>query len=157
MKKITLFVLALAVFAACKNDPAPAYGTGAMPADGASATGQSEKVANGKANAAAQYKRLNDLITELDAMPADFRNKPEVEALRTGLEDISTKAKMMMQALEQPAADSKEPAADSKGELLSGTLPDAQDAINSMKRYGENIAAARAKFDELAAAYKAGN
>ena len=107
----------------------------------------------GKANAIAQHKALNDLITDLDAMPADFRNKPEVQSIRSTMGDISGKAEMMMQAINGEVAEGKEGVSDQ----MASTAPSLEDAVSSLQRYGEEINAARVKFDQLAAAHKAAN
>lgn len=150
MKKLFLFVLVLALFAACKNDPPAAANTATT-----TPAGQVENIEDGKVKAVAQYKMMNDLISEMDAMPADFRNKPEVQAIRNEMGDISGKAQRIMQALDlsSKGVKSTEKKIQATDQEASVAL-DPQDAISSMNRYTENIAAARAKFDQLAGEYK---
>lgn len=150
MKKMSLFVAALALFAACQNDPAPA--STATPATGTTAPAQGD-MEKGKANAIAQHKALNDLITDLDAMPADFRNKPEVQSIRSTMGDISGKAEMMMQAINGEVVTAKEGVSDQ----MVSTAPSMEESVAGLQRYSEEINAARVKFDQLAAAHKAAN
>ena len=150
MKKISLFVAALALFAACQNDPTPA--STATPVTGTTAPAQGD-MEKGKANAIAQHKALSDLITDLDAMPADFRNKPEVQSIRSTMGDISGKAEMMMQAINGEVVTAKEGVSDQ----MVSTAPSMEESVAGLQRYSDEINAARGKFDQLAAAHKAAN
>lgn len=148
MKKISLFILALSFFTACKNDPSAA--SAATDTTPSTTVAPAPDLEAGKAAAMVQYKMLNDLITDIDAMPADFRNKPEVVAIRNEMGDISGKATRMMTYI-QPEATAEKTV---KSDRELNDAPDVADVISSMQRYGEIITADRAKFDALAGSYK---
>ena len=151
MKKLVFFALALSFFAACKNDPPAAATTpettATTPAAGPAVTSEQ------KAEAVASYQKLNSIITEIDAMPAKVRNKPEVQAIRNEMGDISGKAEILMRSLDpNNAGGAAMNTATSPQKIstdASTVVLDPHDVVESMARYNARIEAASAKLQEV--------
>ena len=103
MKKLIFLSLALLAFLACKNDPAPAKteNTAATPA--AEPMNTPEEMAKMSASSTQKIASMRAVLKDVEDLPKEVKNKPEVQAIRQELGDIIGKAEIMSTELSQAA------------------------------------------------------